>query len=146
MSQTYLMIKPELVADQRIGEVLKMLTDNKFRIRSLVMRQLDPRTVKAFYAEHEGKPFYEALVAYISGGPVVAVRLEKENAVAELRALVGATNPAEAAPGTIRRLYGRSLQTNGVHASDSDASAQRELAIIFGPGDPGAASQGLDNG
>ena len=132
MSQTYLMIKPELVADQTIGEILKMLTDNRFRILQLEMKQLDETTVQAFYAEHEGKPFYGDLVEYITGGPVVAVRLEKENAVADLRLLVGATNPEQAAPGTIRYLYGRSLQNNGVHASDSDASAERELGIIFG--------------
>ena len=132
MSQTYLMIKPELVADQTIGEILKMLTDNRFRILQLEMKQLDDQTVKAFYAEHEGKPFYGDLVAYITSGPVVAVRLEKENAVADLRLLVGATNPEQAAPGTIRYLHGRSLQNNGVHASDSDPSAERELGIIFG--------------
>jgi nucleoside-diphosphate kinase len=132
MEETYLMIKPELVADQIIGEILKILTDNGFRITALELRELSVATVQEFYAEHQGKPFYEALVDYISGGPVVAVRLEKAHAVADLRALVGATNPAEAAPGTIRRLYGRSLQNNGVHASDSEASAGRELALIFG--------------
>jgi len=132
MSQTYLMIKPELVADQTIGEILKMLTDNRFRILQLEMKELSEDQVKAFYAEHEGKPFYGDLVAYITSGPVVAVRLEKENAVADLRLLVGATNPEQAAPGTIRYLHGRSLQNNGVHASDSDPSAERELGIIFG--------------
>jgi len=131
MSQTYLMIKPELVADQVIGEILKILTDNRFRIEQLEMKRLSEGTVKRFYTEHEGKPFFEDLVAYITSGPVVAVRLEKDDAVKGLRQLVGATNPIEAAPGTIRYLYGRSLQNNGVHASDSDASAERELGIIF---------------
>ncbi len=132
MSQTYLMIKPELVADQVIGEILKILTDNRFRIQRLEMKQLDAETVKAFYAEHEGKPFYDDLVSYITSGPVVAVQLEKDSAVTDLRTLVGATNPENADPGTIRYLYGRSLQNNGVHASDSDPSAERELGIIFG--------------
>jgi nucleoside-diphosphate kinase len=132
VSETYLMIKPELVADQVIGEILKLLTDNRFRIVDLAMKRLGREQVQAFYAEHEGKPFYGDLVDYIAGGAVVAVRLEKENAVADLRTLVGATNPAEANPGSIRYLYGRSLQNNGVHASDSDASAMRELGIIFG--------------
>ncbi len=132
MSQTYLMIKPELVADQVIGEILKILTDNRFRIQRLEMKQLSAETVKAFYAEHEGKPFYDDLVSYITSGPVVAVQLEKDNAVTDLRTLVGATNPENADPGTIRYLYGRSLQNNGVHASDSDPSAERELGIIFG--------------
>ncbi len=132
MDQTYLMIKPELVADQVIGEILKMLTDNRFRIVRLELKELSAETVKEFYVEHEGKPFYGELVSYITSGPVVAVQLEKDNAVKDLRALVGATNPAEAAPGTIRYLHGRSLQNNGVHASDSDPSAERELGIIFG--------------
>lgn len=131
MSKTYLMIKPELVADQKIGEVLKMLTDNGFRIEQLELKSLSLDTVKQFYAEHEGKPFFPDLLSYITGGPVVAVALEKENAVSDLRTLVGATNPEEAAEGTIRAFYGRSLQNNGVHASDSDASAERELGIIF---------------
>ena len=132
MSETYLMIKPELVADQVIGEILAMLTANRFAIKALEMKRLSAAQVRAFYAEHEGKVFYDDLVAYISGGTVVAVRLEKDNAVADLRTLVGATNPENASPGTIRYLFGRSLQNNGVHASDSDASAARELGIIFG--------------
>lgn len=132
MSQTYLMIKPELVAAQTIGEILAMLTANRFRITGLELKRLTDEQVRAFYAEHQGKGFYGDLVAYITSGPIVAVRLEKDNAVKDLRLLVGATNPAEAAPGTIRYLYGKSLQTNGVHASDSDASAARELGIVFG--------------
>lgn len=132
MSQTYLMIKPELVAAQTIGEILAMLTANRFRITGLELKRLTAAQVGAFYAEHQGKAFYGDLVAYITSGPIVAVRLEKDNAVKDLRLLVGATNPAEAAPGTIRYLYGQSLQTNGVHASDSDASAARELGIVFG--------------
>jgi nucleoside-diphosphate kinase len=132
MDQTYLMIKPELVADQVIGEILKMLTDNRFRIVRLELKELSAEAVKEFYVEHEGKPFYGELVSYITSGPVVAVQLEKDNAVKDLRTLVGATNPAEATPGTIRYLHGRSLQNNGVHASDSDPSAERELGIIFG--------------
>lgn len=132
MSDTYLMIKPELVRDQIIGEIITMLTRAGFAVQALEMKQLTDDQVKDFYREHEGKPFYDALVDYISGGPVVAIHLRKENAVADLRSLVGATNPAEADEGTIRKLYGRSLQNNGVHASDSDQSAQRELGIIFG--------------
>ncbi len=132
MSMTYLMIKPELVADQTIGEVIAMLTANRFKVLALEMKSLSSDQVAQFYAEHEGKPFYGELIEYITSGPVVAIQLEKENAVKDLRTLVGATNPAEATPGTIRYLFGRSLQNNGVHASDSDASAERELGIIFG--------------
>ena len=132
MSQTYLMIKPELVADQTIGEIITMLTGNRFKVVKLELKNLTGEQVKEFYIEHESKPFYGDLVSYITSGPVVAICLEKENAVTDLRLLVGATNPADASPGTIRYLHGRSLQNNGVHASDSDASAARELGIIFG--------------
>jgi len=126
------MIKPELVADQTIGEIIAILTANRFKVLGLEMKKLTGEQVAEFYVEHEGKPFYGELIEYITSGPVVAIRLEKENAVKDLRTLVGATNPAEASPGTIRYLFGRSLQNNGVHASDSDPSAERELGIIFG--------------
>ena len=99
MQQTYFMIKPEIVAagEQRIGEILAIVNRAGFRLTALEMRQLDRPAVEEFYAEHEGKGFFAELVEYISSGPVVAVRLEREDAVAKLRELIGATNPAEAA-------------------------------------------------
>lgn len=134
MQQTYFMIKPEIVADgeQKIGEILAMANRAGFRITALEMQQLDRATVENFYGEHEGKPFFGDLCDYIVGGPVVAIRLEREDAVAKLRELIGATNPADAAIGTIRDLYGASLQNNAVHASANAADAERELGIIFG--------------
>jgi len=134
MQQTYFMIKPAIVAarEQKIGEILAIVNRAGFRVTALAMRRLDRATVEEFYGEHRGKGFYEALCDYISGGPVVAVRLEREDAVARLRELIGATDPADAAIGTIRDLYGASLQNNAVHASANPGDAARELGIIFG--------------
>ncbi len=134
MQQTYFMIKPEIVAagDQKVGEILAMVNRAGFRITALEMRQLDRATVENFYGEHQGKGFFGDLCDYIAGGPVVAVRLERHDAVAKLRELIGATNPEQAAIGTIRDLFGASLQNNAVHASANPQDAARELGIIFG--------------
>ncbi len=134
MQQTYFMIKPEIVAagEQKVGEILAIANRAGFRITGLQMQQLDRATVENFYGEHEGKPFFGDLCDYIAGGPVVAIRMEREDAVPKLRELIGATNPADAAIGTIRDLYGASLQNNAVHASANPGDAERELGIIFG--------------
>ncbi len=133
MEQTYFMIKPEIVAapEQKVGDILAMVNRAGFRILDLRLRRLDRATVEDFYAEHRGKAFYAALVDYIVSGPVVAVRLERPDAVRRLRELIGATDPAEAATGTVRFLYGASLQNNAVHGSASPEDARRELEIIF---------------
>lgn len=134
MEQTYSMIKPEIVAagQQKIGAILDIINTAGFRITGLEMRQLDRALVEDFYGEHRERPFYKDLCDYITSGPVVTLRLERENAVAALRELIGATNPAEAAVGTIRDLYGVSLQNNAIHASANTADAARELGLIFG--------------
>jgi nucleoside-diphosphate kinase len=134
MQQTYFMIKPEIVAAdaQKVGEILAIVNRAGFRITGLEMRQLDRATVENFYGEHEGKGFFGELCDYIAGGPVVCIRLEREDAVAKLRELIGATNPENAAIGTIRQLYGASLSNNAVHASANPEDAARELALIFG--------------
>ena len=124
----------EIVAaeDQKVGAILAMVNASGFRITGLAMRRLERKLVETFYGEHEGKPFYESLVSYITSGAVVCVRLERENAVASLRELIGATNPAEAAIGTVRALYGASIGENAVHASANPEDAARELTLIFG--------------
>ena len=134
MQQTYFMIKPEIVAagDQKIGAILAIVNQAGFRITGLAMRHLDRPLVEDFYGEHKERPFFGELVEYINSGPVVTIRLERENAVAALRELIGATNPEEAAIGTIRDLFGASLQNNAVHASANPDDAARELALIFG--------------
>jgi nucleoside-diphosphate kinase len=133
MQQTYFMIKPEIVAagDQKVGSILAIANAAGFRITGLNMRQMDRALVEDFYGEHKERPFFGELCNYITSGPVVAIRLERENAVAALRELIGATNPAEAATGTIRDLFGASLQNNAVHASANPEDAARELGLIF---------------
>ncbi|MHB8079095.1 MAG: nucleoside-diphosphate kinase [Candidatus Krumholzibacteriia bacterium] len=141
MSDTYLMIKPEVVraGDQKIGAILELVQRSGFRIRNLALRRLDRALAGEFYAVHRERPFYGALVEYIVSGSVVCVHLAREDAVPRLRELVGATNPREAAAGTLRFLYGTSLQENAVHASDSDANAAREIGLVFGPAAPESA-------
>jgi len=133
MEQTYCMLKPEILAapDQKIGAILAMINNNGFRITAMDMRQLDRATVQEFYAEHEGKEFFGRLVEYISSGPVLAMRLEREDSIALLRELIGNTDPARAAAGTVRRLYGTSLTQNGIHASANLEDSERELRLIF---------------
>lgn len=134
MEQTYSMIKPEIVAagQQKIGAILDIINTAGFRITGMEMRQLERALVEDFYGEHRERPFYQDLCDYITSGPVVTLRLERDNAVAALRELIGSTNPAEAAVGTIRDLYGVSLQNNAIHASANAADAARELGLIFG--------------
>lgn len=134
MQQTYFMIKPEIVAagEQKIGAILSIINEAGFRITGLAMRELDRALVEDFYGEHKERPFFGELCDYITSGPVVTIRLERENAVAALRELNGATNPAEAATGTIRDLYGASLSNNAVHSSANAEDAARELGLIFG--------------
>ena len=134
LEQTYMMIKPEIVAadSQKIGEILGLVQKSGFRIRNLALKQLERETVERFYAVHKERPFFPDLVEYIGSGPIVAIHLERENAVVKLRELVGATNPADAACGTLRDLFGTSLSQNAVHASDSVENARTEIGIIFG--------------
>ncbi|MCP4145120.1 MAG: nucleoside-diphosphate kinase [bacterium] len=134
MQNTYMMIKPEIVAadEQKIGEIIAIVQKAGFRIEKMELKQLSRETVEEFYVEHVERPFYGELVDYITSGPVVALQLQRDDAVIKMRELVGATNPVEAATGTIRDLYGTELSTNAVHASDSPESASRELGLVFG--------------
>ena len=131
MDKTFLMIKPEAVRNGKQGEIIDMLIKNRFRIVRMKQFKFDRARASAFYAVHEGKSFFDDLVRYITSGEVVGLELAKEGAIEFLRELVGATDPAKARPGTIRYLYGTDLQQNAVHASDSQASAEKELAIVF---------------
>ncbi len=126
-----MMIKPEIVRAGTWPAILEIVMRNRFQVRRMEMRRLPTETVKRFYAEHEGKPFFDDLTQYITSGEVIALWLTGEDAVKRLRQLVGATNPADATPGTVRYMFGTSLQENAVHASDSPESAERELGILF---------------
>jgi nucleoside-diphosphate kinase len=125
------MIKPDAVANGHIGNILAMITNAGFKIVSLKLTQLTVADAQKFYAIHSERSFFGELVAFMSSGPIVAAILEKENAVADFRTLIGATNPAEAAEGTIRKLYATSLGENAVHGSDSDENATIEGNFHF---------------
>ena len=130
-NKTLAMIKPEAVAEGNIGAILDMMSKGGFKIKALKLLQLSEERAKAFYAVHAERPFYHDLVNYMISGPIIATVLEKDNAVQAFRDFIGATNPAEAAEGTIRAIYGRSLESNAVHGSDSDENAVIESEFHF---------------
>jgi nucleoside-diphosphate kinase len=130
-NQTFTMIKPTAVRKNYTGPILKMINEAGFEIKAMKLVRLTRDQAAAFYAVHEGKPFYESLIEFMSLGPIVAIILEKENAVEAFRNFIGATNPEDAAEGTIRKLYGTSLQQNAVHGSDSDENAVIEADFFF---------------
>ena len=129
--KTLLMIKPDTVAAGHVGEIVALVERNRFTIRRMTLTQFSKERAERFYDMHRARPFFPDLVSYITSGPVVAVEVEAEDAVTRIRELIGATNPADARPGTIRAMYGKSLQNNAVHGSDSPDSAQKELEIAF---------------
>ena len=128
---TFTMIKPEAVAANNIGGILKMIEEGGFRIVAMKKVLLSKDRAAEFYAVHKEKPFFGELVDYMSGGPIIAAILEKDNAVDDFRALIGATNPLDAAEGTIRKKYATSLSENAVHGSDSDENAKIEADFHF---------------
>lgn len=128
---TFTMIKPDAVEDGHIGAILDKITTAGFGIKALKMTRLSKVEAEAFYAVHAARPFFEELVAFMTSGPIVAAVLEKDNAVADFRTLIGATNPEEAAEGTLRKLFARSVGQNAVHGSDSDENAAIEIAFHF---------------
>ncbi len=128
---TLMMIKPDAVENGHIGNILQKVTSAGFQIKALKLTQLAKSDAERFYAVHSERPFYPELVAFMSRGPIVAAVLEKENAVVDFRNLIGATNPVEAAEGTIRKLYATSIGENAVHGSDSDENAAIEAAFHF---------------
>lgn len=130
-NRTFTMIKPDAVKAGHIGGILAKINEGGFRIVAMKMTQLLPEKAGEFYEIHKERPFYQELVDFMSSGPIVAAILEKENAVEDFRKLIGATNPAEAAPGTIRALYAKSIGENAVHGADSDENAIREGSFHF---------------
>lgn len=131
-NKTLAIIKPDAVNDNHVGEIVAMINKAGFKIKALKMMKLSVDAAKAFYDIHKEKPFYGELVEYMTSGPCVPIALEKENAVEDYRKLIGATDPAKAAEGTVRKLYARSVQFNAVHGSDSDENAAKEIAFFFG--------------
>ena len=129
---TYTMIKPDGVRNGHIGEIVNRFERAGLKIEQMRLEMVTPEQAKANYAEHEGKPFYKGLIEYVTSGPVVKMAVSGEGAVAKVRALMGSTNPAEAAPGTIRGDFGLTMDENVIHGSDSPESAEREISIFFG--------------
>ena len=131
-NRTFTMIKPDAVQENHIGGILHMMEEGGFRVVELQKINLTAERAGQFYAVHAERPFYNDLVRYMSSGPIVAAVLEKDDAVADFRTLIGATNPAQAAEGTIRKKYAKSIEANAVHGSDSDENAQIEADFFFG--------------
>lgn len=130
-NRTLTMIKPDAVENGYIGGILNQITEAGFKIKAMKLTQLSRRDAEKFYEIHKERPFFNDLVAFMTRGPIVAAILEKENAVADFRKLIGATNPAEAAEGSIRKKYATSIQENAVHGSDSDENAEIESNFHF---------------
>lgn len=130
-NRTFTMIKPDAVEKGYIGAILEKITAAGFKIVAMKYTHLSRRDAETFYAVHNERPFFGELVEFMTRGPIVAAILEKDNAVEDFRALIGATNPAEAAEGTIRKLYASNVSENAVHGSDSDENAAIEGAFHF---------------
>ena len=130
-NRTFTMLKPDSVEKGNIGAILEKINAAGFRIAAMKLTHMTRREAETFYAIHKERPFFSDLVQYMTRGPIVAAILEKDNAVEDFRALIGATNPVEAAEGTIRKLYADSISENAIHGSDSDENAAIEGAFHF---------------
>ncbi|WP_405291112.1 nucleoside-diphosphate kinase [Algibacter sp. Ld11] len=130
-NRTFTMLKPDAVENGHIGAILEKITASGFRIVAMKLTQMTKADAEAFYAVHNERPFFGELVEFMTRGPIVAAILEKENAVNDFRTLIGATNPADAAEGTIRKMYATSMGENAVHGSDSDENAAIEGEFHF---------------
>lgn len=133
LERTYAMVKPDGVKRGLVGEVVRRLEHKGFNIVGMKLMQIPRETAEEHYGEHQGKPFFEGLVSFITSGPVVAMVVEGENAIAEWRKMMGATNPKDAAPGTIRGDYASTIDENVAHGSDAPETAEREIGIFFKP-------------
>jgi nucleoside-diphosphate kinase len=131
MEKTFSIIKPNAVADSNIGNIIARFEKEGLRIAGLKLTKLSKEKAEGFYIEHKERPFFGSLVGFMTEGPVVLMVLEGENAVEKNRKLMGATNPAQAEEGTIRKLYAKSIEANAVHGSDSQAAAEREINYFF---------------
>jgi nucleoside-diphosphate kinase len=131
IEQTLAIIKPDAVSRGLIGKILARCEEQGFRVRALKVVRLSKQAAQEFYRVHAARPFYESLTTYMSSGPVLPMLLERDNAIQSLRDLMGATDPQQAAPGSIRRDYGESIERNAIHGSDAAATAAVEIAFFF---------------
>lgn len=131
MEKTLVLIKPDAVRGKHIGDIVRIYEEKGLRILAMKMLQMDEKLASKHYEEHIGRPYYDDLMGFMTSGPIIAMVLEGQGAIANVRAINGKTNPAEAAEGTIRKLYAASGSRNAVHASDSPENAAREISIFF---------------
>ena len=131
MEKTLVLIKPDAVRGKHIGDIVKIYEEKGLRILAMKMLQMDEKLASKHYEEHIGRPYYDDLMGFMTSGPIIAMVLEGEGAIANVRAINGKTNPAEAAEGTIRKLYAASGSRNAVHASHSPENAAREISVFF---------------
>lgn len=131
LQRTFSIVKPDAVSKGATGAIISMIQDKGFRILGLKMLEITKKQAEGFYAVHTDKPFFNSLTNFMSSGPIVVMALEKENAIADLRKLMGATNPANAEPGTIRKKYADNIERNAIHGSDAEDTARFELSYFF---------------
>jgi len=131
LQRTFSIIKPDAVAKGATGDILRMIQEKGFRIIGMKMLEINQQQAEGFYAVHAHRPFFDSLTKFMSSGPIVALALEKENAITDLRKLMGATNPANAEEGTVRKKWAASIEQNAIHGSDADDTARFELSYFF---------------
>jgi nucleoside-diphosphate kinase len=131
LQRTLTIVKPDAVAKHAIGDIIEQFEKNGFTILCLKMLEISKHQAQQFYAVHASRPFFDSLTTFMSSGPIVALALEKENAIADLRKLMGATNPANAEEGTIRKKWASSIEYNAIHGSDAEDTARFELSFFF---------------
>ena len=135
IQRTFSIIKPDAVAAGHAGEILAMIEMAGFKLLGARMLRMRPEQAREFYAVHRDKPFYESLVTFMTEGPVIVLALEREDAIAKLREVMGATNPANAAEGTIRKRFAANIERNAIHGSDAPATAETEIRFFFSSAD-----------
>ena len=131
LQRTLTIIKPDAVKKNAIGDIIEQFEKNGFRILAIKMLEISQHQAEQFYAVHASRPFYHSPTRFMSTGPIVALALEKENAIADLRKLMGATNPANAEEGTIRKKWASTIEFNAIHGSDAEDTARFELSFLF---------------
>jgi nucleoside-diphosphate kinase len=131
LQRTFSIIKPDAVSKCGVADILHMIQEKGFRIIGMKMLQITKQQAEGFYAVHASRPFFDSLTTFMSSGPIVVLALEKENAIADLRKLMGATNPAQAEAGTVRKKWAETIERNAIHGSDADDTARFELSYFF---------------
>ncbi len=131
LQRTLTIVKPDAVRKNAVGDIIEQFEKQHFHILAMKMLEISKHQAQGFYAVHAGKPFFESLTTFMSSGPIVVLALEKENAIADLRTLMGATNPEKADEGTIRKKWGTNIEKNAIHGSDAEDTARFELSYFF---------------